>query len=136
MNPAAFLNDPTAVQFPSDAHDTELKRASGLLNCAPLANSAGVGSPHVPFDADAPFNPNDANINRPTTNMVPPRTTSRLKCITAPASWITNYTTLVKQKSANKGRENRPPKTGCFRAQAPNKKSVGSCGSAVNATGS
>jgi hypothetical protein len=133
MNPAAFLNDPTAVQFPSDAHDTELKRASGLLNCAPLANSAGVGSPHVPFDADAPFNPNDANVNRPTTNMVPPRTTSRLNRITAPASLTTNCTTLAKQKSANQGRENRPRNRGVF---APNKKSVSGCGGAVDATGS
>jgi hypothetical protein len=42
-NPStAFLNLPTAVQLPADAHDTALKYAFGVKLCTPLANTAGA----------------------------------------------------------------------------------------------
>jgi hypothetical protein len=36
------MNPPTAVQFPTDPHDTERKYASGVVFCTPVANTAGV----------------------------------------------------------------------------------------------
>ena len=36
-----FMNCPTAVQLPGDAHDTECKNALGELLWMPLANTAG-----------------------------------------------------------------------------------------------
>ena len=42
MPPTTFLNRPTAVQFPTDPHDTELKNVNGLVFYTPAANTAGV----------------------------------------------------------------------------------------------
>jgi hypothetical protein len=44
-----FLNLPTAVQFPGDAHDTELKSAIREIGWTPSANTAGRASSHAPF---------------------------------------------------------------------------------------
>jgi hypothetical protein len=44
-----FLKLPTAVQFPDDVHDTELKYEVGELLWIPLWNTAGRASAHVPF---------------------------------------------------------------------------------------
>ncbi|MFM9036365.1 MAG: hypothetical protein ACKOJ9_01590, partial [Actinomycetota bacterium] len=46
--PAAFLNDPTAVQFPADTHDTDLKLALGLVFWTPVAKDAGRAVAHTP----------------------------------------------------------------------------------------
>ena len=47
--PTLFLNLPTAVQFPGDAHDTEEKIESGLSFWTPSAKAAGCASSHTPF---------------------------------------------------------------------------------------
>jgi len=47
--PAAFLNLPTAVQLPSDGHDTEKSTAAGLVFCTPVPNIAGLASAQVPL---------------------------------------------------------------------------------------
>ena len=39
--PALFLNDPTAVQFPSVGHETELNCESGFSDWMPSSNCAG-----------------------------------------------------------------------------------------------
>jgi hypothetical protein len=36
------MNPPTAVQFPTDPHDTEEKTVFGVVFCTPTANTAGV----------------------------------------------------------------------------------------------
>ena len=41
-------NDPTAVQFPDVAHDTELKPAYVSSFCRPSSNTAGCASSHTP----------------------------------------------------------------------------------------
>ena len=46
--PALFLNDPTAVQFPSVGHDTELNHASGFTFWVPASNCAGRAVSHSP----------------------------------------------------------------------------------------
>ena len=46
-SPLIFLNDPTAVQFPGEAHETELKAAEGASFWTPSANCAGRASPHT-----------------------------------------------------------------------------------------
>ena len=46
--PALFLNDPTAVQFPSVGHDTELNCESGFSDWTPSSNCAGCASSHSP----------------------------------------------------------------------------------------
>ena len=43
-----FKNCPPAVQFPGDAHDTELKTELGVVLWIPLANCAGCAVPHTP----------------------------------------------------------------------------------------
>ena len=45
-----FLNLPTAVQFPGEAHDTEAKLASGESLWTPAGNTAGRARPHTPPD--------------------------------------------------------------------------------------
>jgi len=42
-------NCPTAVQFPGDVHDTELKIALGSGLWTPFSNSAGRAVAHVPL---------------------------------------------------------------------------------------
>jgi hypothetical protein len=40
---------PTAVQFPGDAHEIELKTAYGEVLWIPSANTAGFALPQTPF---------------------------------------------------------------------------------------
>jgi hypothetical protein len=48
--PAAFTKYPTAVQFPADAHDTELMPAVWkLARCTPAPNTAGAALAHTPL---------------------------------------------------------------------------------------
>jgi hypothetical protein len=44
-----FLNCPTAVQFPADAHDTDLKSSWGYSAWTPSGNTAGRASVQTPF---------------------------------------------------------------------------------------
>ena len=44
-----FINFPTAVQFPGDAHDTEVKDPERDICCWPLVNTAGCAVSHTPF---------------------------------------------------------------------------------------
>ena len=46
--PSLFLNLPTAVQFPSVGHDTELNCESGFSDWTPSSNCAGCAKPHTP----------------------------------------------------------------------------------------
>jgi hypothetical protein len=44
-----FINFPTAVQFPGDAHDTEVKNPERDTCCWPVSNTAGRAVSHTPF---------------------------------------------------------------------------------------
>ena len=44
-----FLNDPTAVQFPGDEHDTEKNNASGFTFWMSSPNCAGRAVSHSPL---------------------------------------------------------------------------------------
>ncbi len=50
IQPSSLLrsNDPTAVQFPGVAHDTDSKPASGVSSCMSSSNTAGCGVSHSP----------------------------------------------------------------------------------------
>ena len=71
--PAALRNCPTAVQFPADPHDTEVKRAFGVVFWTPEPNTAGVACPHTPaVDVIVnASNPKSALRNRPTAVQFP-----------------------------------------------------------------
>jgi hypothetical protein len=47
--PSKVFKNPTAVQFPGEAHDTELNCARGESFWIPLANTAGCAVSHTPF---------------------------------------------------------------------------------------
>ena len=47
--PLGDLNCPTAVQCPSDVHDTDLNVALADSAWTPPANTAGRAGPHTPF---------------------------------------------------------------------------------------
>jgi hypothetical protein len=68
-----FLNRPTAVQCPGDAHDTELKCAEGEADRTPVGNTAGCASSQTPF-VDVMVNASSRSevfLNRPTTVQLP-----------------------------------------------------------------
>jgi len=45
----ALSNNPAAVQFPGDVHETELKNEYGRSDWSPVVNSAGRAVAHVPL---------------------------------------------------------------------------------------
>jgi nitrate/TMAO reductase-like tetraheme cytochrome c subunit len=47
-SPELFLNSPTVVQFPGDAHDTDFKLVSGVSSCMSSSNTAGCAVSHSP----------------------------------------------------------------------------------------
>jgi hypothetical protein len=77
--PAAFLNFPTAVQLPADAHDTDanLPMAVDVVSGTPESNTAGVAWFHTPVADVGVLSPNMANPTKPAIATIPPRTTSR-----------------------------------------------------------
>jgi hypothetical protein len=46
---SVFINFPTAVQFPGDAHDTEVNNPERDICCSPVSNTASCAVSHTPF---------------------------------------------------------------------------------------
>jgi hypothetical protein len=67
------MKDPTAVQFPEAAHDTDLKSSSGYSDWTPPGNTAGRASAHTPL-VDVTVNASsqsDMLLNHPTAVQFP-----------------------------------------------------------------